>query len=85
MGFCFFSIPAAMAGTRVRAMIRLARSEKVMVRARSVNSCLVMPSTNTMGRNTHTVVKVEAVMAPSTWPAPATAAWRTLAPLERSR
>ena len=45
-----------------------------MVRARSVNSCRVMPSTNTMGRNTHTVVRVEEVTAPATWPAPATAA-----------
>lgn len=74
MGLFFFSIPAAMAGTRVNAIIRLAKSEKVMVRARSVNSCLVMPSTNTMGRNTHTVVRVEAVMAPTTCAAPDTAA-----------
>ena len=33
-----------------------------MVKARSVNSCLVMPSTNTMGRNTHTVVRVDGKM-----------------------
>ena len=45
-----------------------------MVRARSVNSSRVRPSTNTMGANTHTVVRVEAVTAPSTWPAPDTAA-----------
>ena len=56
-----------------------------MVRARSVNSCLVMPSTNTMGRNTHTVVRVEAVMAPSPCRAPDTAAWMTVAPLARRR
>ena len=54
--------------------MRLARREYVMVKARSVNSCLVMPSTNTMGRNTHTVVSVEAVMAPTTCAAPDTAA-----------
>ena len=74
MGLSFFSIPEAMAGTRVSATTRLASREKVMVSARSVKSCLVMPSTNTMGRKTHTVVNVEAVMAPSTCPAPATAA-----------
>ena len=34
----------------------------------------VIPSTKTMGRNTHTVVRVEEVTAPATWPAPATAA-----------
>ena len=37
-----------------------------MVRARSVNSWRVMPSTNTMGRNTHTVVRVEEVTAAAT-------------------
>ena len=66
MGLSFFSIPDAMAGTSVSATIRLASSEKLIVSARSVKSCLVMPSTNTMGRNTHTVVSVEAVIAPST-------------------
>ena len=45
-----------------------------MVSARSVNSWRVMPSTKTMGRNTQTVVKVDAVMAPTTCPAPETAA-----------
>ena len=74
MRLSFFSISEAMAGTRVSATARLASSENVMVSARSVNSCFVMPSTNTMGKNTHTVVRVEAVMAPSTCPAPATAA-----------
>ena len=74
MGLSFFSMPAAMAGTSVSATARLASSENVMVSARSVKSCFVMPSTNTMGKNTHTVVRVEAVMAPSTCPAPATAA-----------
>ena len=56
-----------------------------MVRARSVKSCFVMPSTNTMGRNTHTVVRVEAVMAPATCFVPATAAWAAVAPLARRR
>ena len=45
-----------------------------MVSARSVNSCLVIPVTNTMGRNTQTVVRVEAVTAPATCLAPETAA-----------
>ena len=45
-----------------------------MVKPISANSWREMPSTNTMGRNTHTVVKVEEMMAPATWPAPMTAA-----------
>ena len=56
-----------------------------MVSARSVNSWRVRPSTNTMGANTHTVVSVEAVTAPSTCPAPDTAAWMMVAPLARRR
>ena len=44
-----------------------------------------MPSMNTMGRNTHTVVRVEEVTAPATWAAPATAALAALTPLARSR
>ena len=56
-----------------------------MVRARSVNSSRVRPSTNTMGANTHTVVRVLATMAPSTCCAPDTAACTTVAPLARSR
>ena len=63
-----------MAGTTVKAMARLARREYAMVSPMSTNSCLVMPSVNTMGRKTHTVVKVEASMAPATSPAPFMAA-----------
>ena len=56
-----------------------------MVRPMSTNSCLVMPSVNTMGRNTQTVVSVEAMMAPATSCAPAMAASRTEAPWLRRR
>lgn len=79
------SMPDAMAGTSVSATSRLASREYVMVRARSVNSCFVRPSTNTIGANTHTVVRVDAVTAPSTCPAPDTAAWMIVAPLARRR
>ena len=56
-----------------------------MVRARSVNSWRVSPSTNTMGANTQTVVSVDAATAPSTCCAPDTAACTTVAPFARSR
>ena len=42
--------------------------------AMSEKSWRVTPSTKTMGRNTHTVVKVEAMMAPVTCTAPCTEA-----------
>ena len=42
-------------------------------------------STNTIGRNTQTVVSVEDVIAPSTCPAPLTAACTIVAPLARRR
>ena len=68
------SILEDMAGTTVSAMMRLAKREYAIVRPMSTNSCLVMPSVNTMGRNTQTVVSVDANMAPATSPAPAMAA-----------
>ena len=58
--------PFDTAGTKVSAMIRLASSEYVTVRARSVNSSLVMPSMNTIGANTQMVVRVDAVIALAT-------------------
>ncbi len=57
----------------MRAIIRLASREYARVRPRSTKSCRVIPSVNTMGRNTQTVVRVEARMAPATSPAPAIA------------
>ena len=61
-------------GTRVSATNRLARREKAMVSAISVNSCLVSPSVKIMGTNTMIVVSVDAVMAPLTCLAPSMAA-----------
>ena len=70
----FLSSPAAIIGTNVSATMRLAVNVNVIVNAMSTNSCLVIPSVNTIGTNTHTVVKVDAIMAPVTPPAPSTAA-----------
>ncbi len=47
-----------------------------MVKPISTKSCRVIPSVNTIGANTHTVVRVDAVMAPPTCFAPSTAAFR---------
>ena len=66
-------------------MAKLANREYAMVNAKSVNNCLVRPSTKTMGTNTQMVVKVEDVTAPATWVAPATAAFNTLSPLFNNR
>ena len=51
-----------------------------MVSPMSTNNCLAMPSVNTMGKKTHTVVSVEAAMAPATSFAPMTAAFFADAP-----
>lgn len=56
-----------------------------MVRPMSTNSWRVMPLVNTMGRNTHTVVRVEAAMAPATCFAPFTAALAAGMPSPRRR
>ena len=45
---------------------REASSEKTTVSAISPNTCPAMPSTNTMGKNTAIVVRVEAKTAPPT-------------------
>ena len=69
-----FNKPFAIAGTKVSAIIRLASNEYATVSARSTNNVLVIPSTKTIGTNTHIVVSVDAVMAPATCTAPETAA-----------
>ena len=51
-----------------------------MVSPISTNNCRVIPSVKTIGKNTHTVVRVEAMMAPATSPAPSTAASFALRP-----
>ena len=56
-----------------------------MVSAISTKSWRVMPCTNTIGRNTQTVVSVDAVIAPATCEAPAIAARKTETPSLRSR
>ena len=53
-----------MLGTSVMATIRLAISEKVMVRPMSRNRSWAMPVTNTTGRNTLMVVSVDDSSAP---------------------
>ena len=77
----FLSIFDAVAGTNVRAIIRLATSAYPRVSAISTKSVLVRPSTNTIGRNTHIVVSVDAVIAPATCTAPDIAAFATDSPL----
>ena len=76
----FFSNPADIIGTRVRATARLASSEYAIVSPMSTNSCLVIPLVNTIGRNTQTVVSVEAMIAPPTCLAPSMAASLAEAP-----
>ena len=56
-----------------------------MVSARSVNNSLVSPSTKTIGKNTQMVVKVDAITAPATCDAPATAAFMALSPFAIKR
>ena len=51
----------------------------------SRNNCPATPSTKTMGRNTATVVSVEATTGPATSPAPAIAASRAASPPARRR
>ena len=75
---------ADIAGTSVIATIRLANSEYPIVRAISENRSLVIPSVNIIGTNTHTVVIVEAVIAPPTCLAPAMAAFAGGTPSRRS-
>ena len=69
-GLILRSIRCPIAGTSVSATIRLASSEYAIVSAISTNSCLVIPSTKTIGRNTQIVVSVDEAIAPATCFAP---------------
>ena len=71
----------AIQGTKVRAIIKLAINEYAIVRPISTNNCLVIPSVNTIGKNTHIVVRVEEHIALETCFAPYTAASYLFAPL----
>ena len=51
-----------------------------MVRPMSLNRSRVMPCTNTTGKNTHTVVSVEAINAPEICLTPSTQARSTGTP-----
>ena len=62
----FLKIPADIIGTNVNATIKLASREYAIVSPISTNNCLVIPSVNTIGAKTHTVVKVDAAIAPAT-------------------
>lgn len=61
-------------GTKVSAEISEAVSAKTMVKPTSLKSCPDMPCMSAMGRKTTTVVRVEAVTALATIPAPSSAA-----------
>ena len=78
-GFLVKSFELAI-GTNVRAMNKDASSEQEIVRAISLNISAVKPLMNTIGRNTDTVVNVDAVIAPATCFAPCTAAFLVLLP-----
>ena len=62
----------ASTGTIVSATSSEASSAIVTVMANGRKSCPAMPETKAMGRNTATVVRVEAVIAPATWRTEAT-------------
>ena len=64
----------------VSATKRLATSAKITVKASCLKSWPATPTTNIMGKNTTTVVRVDAVMALETSVAPATAASFSLVP-----
>ena len=64
----------AIAGTTVKAITKLANKEYPIVSPISTNNYLVIPSVNTIGKNTQTVVKVDAAIAPATSLLPSTAA-----------
>ena len=72
-------------GTSVSDTTREARREKVTVRAMSLKSCPAIPSTKTMGKNTATVVNVEAVTAPATSVVPFMAESKAFTPFSRYR
>ena len=62
------------AGTTDMATTREASRQKEIDRAMGTSSSLTVPLVKTMGRNTHTVVRVEAMIAPVTCFVPWTAA-----------
>ena len=53
-------------GTTVMETKREASNAKVTVKAISLNNCPATPFTKTMGKNTETVVRVEAITAEPT-------------------
>ena len=72
-------------GIRNRAVPREASREKTTVRAMSPKTWPATPSTKTMGRNTATVVRVEAPTAMPTSCVPRTTAVRRSSPSSRQR
>ena len=72
-------------GIRVIATISDINIANVMVSAWSRNNCPATPCTNTSGKNTATVVRVDAITAIETSRAPLTAACRIVAPASRMR
>ena len=64
---------------------RLAISAKTTVRARSEKTCPATPSTNTMGKNTATVVSVEAITAVPTSEVPRATARFSVSPSSLQR
>ena len=74
MGLVFLSRVYADAGTTVMAMKSEARRVNTMVRHMGASRSRTRPEVNIMGRNTHTVVRVEAIMEPATCLVPCTAA-----------
>ncbi len=67
-------------GITVSATISETTSENVTVSAWSPNSCPATPSTNTIGTKTQIVVRVLAITARDTPPAPSRAAFRSSRP-----
>ena len=72
-------------GTTVTDTNREAARAKQIVKAKGIRSWDVIPLTKTKGKYTATVVKVEAITAPTTSWVPSTAAWYLLLPMLRWR
>ena len=75
----------AIIGTKKRAKASDASSDNTTAAPRSEKSWPAMPSMKTIGKNTATVVSVEATTAPPTSRVPRTAASRTPSPSSRHR
>ena len=73
------------AGTTVIEINREAPRVKMIVRLMGMISSRTVPEVNTIGKNTHTVVSVEAMIAPATCFVPWTAARAAPTPLDRKR